>query len=381
MTLRIRSSLPSGRSLLAWIAATGVVLAVGGFLVAASGLYNIAASVPHLPPVRWFLQFAMERSVATQSLLDEAEDRRAFDVAGAERLGAAHFHNGCAFCHGAPGVPQDPVTQSMRPAPPALSYEVTEWGDDQLFWIVRHGFKYTGMPAWAAEGRDDEVWAVVAFLRRLPSLDAAGYRDLASGNRTPRDRPASVIESEGTEAAAACARCHDDGEAPPTSGLVPRLAGLSPDYLAQALRHYAEGLRPSGIMQPIAVELSAAEISDVADYYSELPRSGGTGGRAAEPTTAGEDLELGRLLAARGAPEAGLPACLSCHGEKRLARFPLLDGQPAPYLAGQLRLWREGLRDLTPEGRLMAVIARRMSDAQIDATAAYFEARTGEAGR
>jgi hypothetical protein len=52
---------------------------------------------------------------------------------------------------------------------------------EQLFSIVKHGIKFTGMPAWPVQQRDDEVWAMVAFLRRLPDLDAAGYRRLAYG--------------------------------------------------------------------------------------------------------------------------------------------------------------------------------------------------------
>ena len=41
-------------------------------------------------------------------------------------------------------------------------------GPNELFWIVKHGIKYTGMPAWVALDRDDEVWAVVAFLNGTP---------------------------------------------------------------------------------------------------------------------------------------------------------------------------------------------------------------------
>jgi hypothetical protein len=52
---------------------------------------------------------------------------------------------------------------------------------EQLFSIVKHGIKFTGMPAWPVQQRDDDVWAMVAFLRRLPDLDAAGYRRLAYG--------------------------------------------------------------------------------------------------------------------------------------------------------------------------------------------------------
>ena len=48
------------------------------------------------------------------------------------------------------------------------------------------------MPAWAAQQRDDEVWALVAFLRRLPSLDAQSYRALALGGPGPYALQAAI---------------------------------------------------------------------------------------------------------------------------------------------------------------------------------------------
>ena len=47
---------------------------------------------------------------------------------------------------------------------------------------MKHGFKYTGMPGWVAIEREDEIWAVVAFVTRVQTLDAESYRDLALGN-------------------------------------------------------------------------------------------------------------------------------------------------------------------------------------------------------
>jgi hypothetical protein len=66
------------------------------------------------------------------------------------RLGAAHFHRGCAFCHGAPGMPVNPIAKQMLPLPPDLSISMRPWKKRELFWIVKHGFKYTGMPGWVA---------------------------------------------------------------------------------------------------------------------------------------------------------------------------------------------------------------------------------------
>jgi mono/diheme cytochrome c family protein len=118
--------------------------------------------------VEWLLAFSMRQSVETHTIGITAPR---LDDANLVRLGAAHFHGGCAYCHGAPGTPISPTAKHMLPAPPELSAAVKDWTATELFWIVKHGIKYTGMPSWAALERDDEVWAVVAFLQKLPALD------------------------------------------------------------------------------------------------------------------------------------------------------------------------------------------------------------------
>ena len=70
-------------------------------------------------------------------------------------------------------APDHPTAREMLPPPPDLSKAAPQWKERELFWIVKNGLKYTGMPAWPSRQRDDEVWAVVAFLRRLPDLDRA----------------------------------------------------------------------------------------------------------------------------------------------------------------------------------------------------------------
>ena len=93
----------------------------------------------------------------------------------------------------------------MLPVPPDLSATVDEWTDAQLFRIVKHGIRFTGMPAWPTQTRDDEVWMMVAFLRALPEFDSndlppAGHRR----RRDDRNRlPAAPPATESMVAAAA----------------------------------------------------------------------------------------------------------------------------------------------------------------------------------
>jgi cytochrome c553 len=339
---------------------TLIALAIGGFLLVWSGLYNVAASRGHWAIVEWILAFGMRNSVELRASMIDAPD---LDDAGMILLGANHYKSGCAPCHGAPGVNADPVAQAMLPPPPDLTDVAERWRDGELFWIVKHGIKYTGMPAWVAQSRDDEVWALVAFLKALRSMRADRYADLL---RAPEERSSDVMR----EAGALCGGCHGGPGSGPRSALVPGLHGQRTDYLVASLGAYANGNRFSGIMQAVAGNLSHAQIRSLSDFYSALPQPPAPGSAAPDA-----DVAAGRRLAATGAPAAGIPACDSCHGDNALSIYPLLSGQSAAYLAGQLRLWKKGLRNATGPSAIMAPIAERMTDKEIDDVSAFYAAQ------
>ena len=342
-----------------------------GFLFAWSGIYTVAASCGHWTVVEWLLTFGMRNSVETHALGIEVPPLDSTDLV---TLGAGHFHNGCAFCHGAPGVPINPIAQSMLPPPPDLKTDLRDWRDRELFWIVKNGIKYTGMPAWAAQQRDDEVWALVAFLRRLPTLDAKAYRDLALGDL--RIVPQSGREVATTETASAavgaCARCHGAGQNAPASALVPILHGQPAEFLFTALEAYASGRRASGIMQPVASDLAREEMDRVARYYAALPPPP----RPAPLPADASAIDRGRRLAEQGDPDAKVPACISCHDTQALRTYPRLARQNTAYMTNRLRLWKGGLTPGTDTETIMAPIARMLNDRQIDDVSAYFTSMT-----
>jgi cytochrome c553 len=363
----------------ACVVAVIVLVAVGVIVFAWSGLYNVAASHGHWYVVDRFLRFGMENSVRAR-----APDVKppALDDPDLVRLGGAHYHGCCAFCHGAPGSRSSPIVQTMLPPPPDLQEQVPLWTNQELFWLVKHGLKYAGMPAWPAQDRDDEVWAVVAFLRRLPGLDPAGYESIALGGVEPDPsggRQLATAESS-PDAVGACARCHGSEGQGPTSALVPRLAGQSVEWLTRALHDYAAGARHSGIMQPLAAALSPRAVTELAQYYAGLPPSSPEGAAA----RASGSIENGRRLATDGDAAAELPACLSCHGPSGSREYPRLAGQPARYLSAQLMAWRGGKGGASATHAIMAPIARRLNDRQIADVSAFFASLSPvseEAGR
>jgi cytochrome c553 len=363
------------KSAASWVGATILGLALIAALGVVSGVYSVAASRGHFAVTSWTLEFAMRRSVDTHSLFITVPP---LDRPEMVSLGAGHFEGGCAPCHGAPGEASNPIVDRMLPPPPSLARAAPSWSDAELFWIVKNGLKYTGMPSWAALERDDEVWAMVAFLRALPDMRADTYRRLARGTTSATDRSGAELarHGNGARAVSACTRCHGSESRPPSSRLIPVLAGQSRAYLEAALRHYANGERTSGIMQPVAAELEDSAITALSDYYAGVTASQ-TAPRA-NPTP--EQMARGSAIATEGIPSEGVPPCLACHAGAAPS-FPRLRGQHAPYIAGQLRLWQRGLRDRTAHGAIMAPIARRLSAQQIEDVAVFFEsAGGGEAG-
>lgn len=353
----------------AWAAVLLIAALAGGLLFVGAGVYSVAASRGHWPGFGIFLDFGMRSSVRTHALGIAVPDLA--DPALLER-GASHFQGGCAPCHGAPGQPANPIVRTMLPEPSDLVAIAPTWRPGELFWIVRNGLKYTGMPAWPAPERDDEVWALVAFLRALPGMEAERYKALSSVEPRVRDVPDRLLAQGGSAdtGLAACVRCHGLDGAGRASGAFPRLDILSADYLFDQLQAYASGRRRSGFMQPVAAELEPAEMRRLAEYYAgHRPRQVKFG---APPDAA--TAELGRQLVEGGLPEHGLPSCMSCHGDDAAARsrfYPVLAGQYAGYTAAQLRLFKSGKRRGTPAADIMTAIAQRMTELQIEAAAAW----------
>lgn len=328
------------------------------------GFFNVGASTGHWKITEWFLHFAMRSAVRTYALAVDDPERLPRDGI---QTAAAHFARGCAVCHGAPGEPRSPVARAMLPQPPDLSRVVGTWKDAELFRIVKHGVRFTGMPAWPNQARDDEVWAMVAFLRDLPAMKPAAYRFLAYGDVPLERGRAGSFEG----ALAECSRCHgEDGTG--RSAMTPILAGQSEAYLVESLRAYLEDRRSSGVMQ-LAVQTVAPEhLPALARYFAKLPRDPARGAD-------GERARRGALLARTGRPTDKIPACVACHAERnRNPAFPDLEGQPAPYIAMQLRLFRESERGGTRFNHLMASAAKNLSDADIEDVAIYFSRRAEE---
>jgi mono/diheme cytochrome c family protein len=152
-----------------------IVIAAAGGAFIYSGIYNVAATHPHLAPTKAILSLTMDRSVARHAQGINAPDIK--DTAMIH-LGFGHFQEMCVQCHGAPGVQPAEMAKGLNPDAPQLADPAGEWSAAELFWITKNGIKMTGMPAFAPTHSDKEIWAIVAFMKKLPSLDSASYLQL-----------------------------------------------------------------------------------------------------------------------------------------------------------------------------------------------------------
>jgi mono/diheme cytochrome c family protein len=154
------------------------LIVLAGAAVIWSGVYNVAADSPHWGVTFWLLDQARENSIETHSsgiVAPPLQGEKLVD------RGFLHYNETCRLCHGGPGLKPLEFTQGLYPKPPLFpSQEVQkELSDGEVYWIVKHGLKMTAMPAFGVTHTDEELWAIVAFLRRLPTLSPQEYQAMA----------------------------------------------------------------------------------------------------------------------------------------------------------------------------------------------------------
>ena len=343
------------------LVAAGVFGVIVAGVVAVSGLYDVSAKVGHPPAVAWFIHYVMQRSVAAHAPNGPVPD---LNDKGRIIRGAAHFMSGCAGCHGAPGEAPSPLARNMLAAPPPLYSAARDFTPNELFWIVQNGIKLTAMPGWPVDGRDDEIWDMVAFLEALPGLQTgSAFLSLAGAETGATTLPQA---QDAMHAPGECARCHGtDGMG--RDGAFPKLVGLSADYIGEQLKLFRDGTRPSGFMRTAAANLTDDQISALAQYYAGLTRTPG----AAPIGQPSADAQQGQQIYEQGIPAASVKACADCHEARDggPSRGPELKGQPAFYTLAQLQLFHSGARS----SRVMERIARVLTDAQMTALADYLQ--------
>jgi mono/diheme cytochrome c family protein len=78
------------------------------------------------------------------------------------------FRADCAECHGSDGRTPTEIGRAMSPRAPDLATpQVQAWSDAELFWIIKHGIKLTGMPGFGRQHDDERIWHLVDYVREI----------------------------------------------------------------------------------------------------------------------------------------------------------------------------------------------------------------------
>lgn len=170
-----------------------VVVFLAGFLFIRFGLIDPRADIP---------VSSLEEKIAMPSL-DAAVDRRAPKVQNPVHPTDANLMAGmkiyqlnCASCHGDIHTPHGMFADALYPRPPQFVDDAPDMPEYQNFYIIQHGIRLSGMPAWKQTLSEQETWQVTTFLShmdKLPPQISDGWKAVASSaaNGNSLSQPAS----------------------------------------------------------------------------------------------------------------------------------------------------------------------------------------------
>ena len=184
--------------------------------------------------------------------------------------GRAAYTGSCAVCHGAKGDGRGVFGPTTYPNSTDLTADAAKRKTDaQLFWIIKNGLGFTAMPAFGDAYKDEDIWAMVAYVRALQRGDANAIAIpvptqaqllLADPQGDRMARGAAVYFAQG------CHLCHGpEGDAPGDLSIRGRIE-------TEIVRNGSEGGMPSYGKDRI----SDAELADLEVYllrFAAIPSS------------------------------------------------------------------------------------------------------------
>lgn len=188
-----------------WLPGLLLLIVVGKAAFIWSGAYNIAADEPHWRLTERLMDTVRDRSIAARA---SAIAVPRLDDESLIRAGAGNYDAMCTGCHLKPGLEKTEQSDGLYPAPPVLTRKRID-DPAAAFWVIKHGIKMSGMPAWGKSMNDEYIWGMVAFLQQLPDMSQDRYGELveASGGHQHGDTEAVPQEQD--------ADADDHSKAPP----------------------------------------------------------------------------------------------------------------------------------------------------------------------
>jgi len=196
-----------------------------------------------------------------------------------------------------------------------------------------------------AQAQQSEIPTQAALPQWVGSLQNA---DPAAGEK---------IATGGIKTIPACSSCHGQNGEPLDGNRTPRLAGLSPFYIAKQLHDFADGSRVNQMMSGYAALLNEQQIADVAAYYASRITPFTPPGGTKQPAV----LERGEQLVTIGDDALMVQSCTSCHGPRAQGGDPIVPyiaGQSSQYISAAFEDWLSGRRKNDADGVMAAILGK-----------------------
>jgi mono/diheme cytochrome c family protein len=149
---------------------TMILILALGLLFALMGFVSMRADNPPSKLETTVAGHAMDASVA------RAAPKLANPVTADEvslAAGARLYRDHCTLCHGDPAHPKSPLADSLNPPAPQFMNDMADMPENQNFYIVQHGIRWTAMPGWKNVLSERQIWQTVTFLSHMHELPPA----------------------------------------------------------------------------------------------------------------------------------------------------------------------------------------------------------------
>jgi cytochrome c553 len=173
---------------LAFVGLLAIIIAVAAAVYFFGGYYSVAGTVEDPGLVKWAL--TRVRTASIQRYATDNPPGYLNDAATMQDGARAYLAQGCPTCHGAPGVNWAKFSEGLHPDPPDLKEVAPELSPQQIFWVVKNGINMTGMPSFAAAGaKDEDIWKIAAFVKKIPNVSDADFKNWTAGHQPPAGAP------------------------------------------------------------------------------------------------------------------------------------------------------------------------------------------------
>lgn len=146
---------------------TMILILALGLVFALMGFVSMSADNPPSKIETTLAGHAMDASIA------RAAPKMTNPVSADEAnlaAGARLYRDHCTLCHGDPEHPKSPLADSLNPPAPQFMNDIPDKPEDQNFYILEHGIRWTAMPSWKIVLSEQQIWQTVTFLSHMHDL-------------------------------------------------------------------------------------------------------------------------------------------------------------------------------------------------------------------